>query len=508
MTGSDATDDFGALAGHIILTEADGVLRGMTADSVNDIVNAAAANERIVLHFHGGLVSEERGRAIAADLLPVYRDAGAYPVFFLWRSGLFEILRGNLREIAGEDAFKTLTKLVLKFAVGQILGAEGAKGGLLVPQEREVATQLARRQRDEEPYAELRVGAEVPDLTQADAAHVEQRLRDDPQLRAVGRAIAESALSPGEREGAKSATDLDQAAGTTLMSPDIVDEVQDGAAQSGEKGIITAAVLAKHGVSVVANVVRRYRSGRGHGVYPTVVEEILREFYAANAGGRIWAAMKQETADTFVDATPARGGATFLRGLGGLVRSGARPEITLVGHSTGAVFINNLLEHVTRMRRDPNEPIAADFRLHAVAFLAPACTFADFARVLERDQDLWRYFRMFTMTDEAERSDSLVPMLYPRSLLYFVSGLLETGTDGKGEAGKPLVGLARSFDRVRDDDPLEIRAVRDWIREDGRVVWSPGDDGPGLAASALRHGDFDNDEKVQASLKVLIGGRS
>ena len=65
-----------------------------------------------------------------------------------------------------------------------------------------------------------------------------------------------------------------------------------------------------------------------------------------------------------------------------------------------------------------------------------------FLPVVEGRRDLWCQFRMFTMTDDAERKDGLLPVVYPRSLLYFVSGLLETGPDGKGEPGDPLVGLS------------------------------------------------------------------
>lgn len=504
-------DDLGTLADHVILTQADGALRGMDVDAVNRIVDAAAASERVVLHFHGGLVSEQRGREIAESLFPVYRDAGAYPIFFVWRSGLIEILRGHLGAIAGEDAFKALTKLVLKFAVGKVLGAEDAKGPvpsgrIAVPGERELVNQLARRESHQEPFADVDVDTSVPELTAAEERNIEQQLRNDPQLRAVSRAITEATLPASQREGAKSATDVHRASENTLMSPHIVDELQEDAPLPGQKGAGTALVLARHGVRVVRKVIGRFRSGRDHGVYPTVVEEILREFYVANAGGRIWAKMKEETSDTFAVATPARGGATFMQRLGGALRGGARPEISLVGHSTGAVFINNLLGHVEQMRGDPDEPLPDDFRFHAIAFLAPACTFTDFAPVLDRRDDLWRHFRMFTMTDAAESKDGLVPLVYPRSLLYFVSGLLETGPDGKGEAGKPLVGLARCFDRVRDDDPPDVKAVRDWIRGDELVVWSPADGGPGFTASALSHGEFDDDEKVRASLKVLIGG--
>jgi hypothetical protein len=155
LTGSRADSTPDELADYVVITEAHGALRGMTPDGVRRIVDAAAASERVVLHFHGGLVSEKRGRAIAAGLLPVYRAAGAYPVFFVWRSGLLEILRGHLTEIADEDAFKALTKLVVKFVVAKLLGVEDARGQLQIPSDHDVAVELARRQAGGEPYEDL-----------------------------------------------------------------------------------------------------------------------------------------------------------------------------------------------------------------------------------------------------------------------------------------------------------------------------------------------------------------
>ena len=38
---------------------------------------------------------------------------------------------------------------------------------------------------------------------------------------------------------------------------------------------------------------------------------------------------------------------------------------------------------------------------------------------------------MFTMTDENEKKDRLVPVIYPHSLLYLVSGVVEPEVDQK-----------------------------------------------------------------------------
>src|SRR5687767_6525247 len=62
--------------------------------------------ERLVVHVHGGLVSESRALAGAERLLPIYREAGAYPIFLVWESGLLETLRNNLGDIAADKLFR------------------------------------------------------------------------------------------------------------------------------------------------------------------------------------------------------------------------------------------------------------------------------------------------------------------------------------------------------------------------------------------------------------------
>jgi hypothetical protein len=183
-------------------------------------------------------------------------------------------------------------------------------------------------------------------------------------------------------------------------------------------------------------------------------------------------------------------------------------EISLVGHSTGAVYIDNLLGAVDERRRRPERAFPAHFTFRNVVFLAPACTFTDFDRVLRQREHLWRDFRLFAMTDDAERADRLVPVLYPHSLLYLVSGLLERDAEGRSEGGKPLVGLERWYKRVASDlDPPELRSVADLLTEKPEnAVWSPVQGAAGCAAGARSHGSFDDDPLIRDSLRVLISG--
>jgi hypothetical protein len=75
----------------------------------------------------------------------------------------------------------------------------------------------------------------------------------------------------------------------------VLDEL--AATDEGARGLVGAIALAKKAVEVLAHVIRRFRGGTDHGVYPTVLEELLREFYLANVGGALWATIKRETLD-------------------------------------------------------------------------------------------------------------------------------------------------------------------------------------------------------------------
>ncbi|MET7400638.1 hypothetical protein ABZS66_44885 [Dactylosporangium sp. NPDC005572] len=488
------------MGGHVIHTGPHGQLRSTTAEQLRAIVDDVASARKVVLHFHGGLVDEAAGFAIAERLAPVYERASAVPVFFVWRSGLLESVTGNLQEILAEDLFQRMLRWVLRFAVGKLREQGGGRGvaGIAPVSGDEADVQLHGRSLDREPFSEQPVRNGVTGVTDREREQFARAVEADPVLRADLAAVLEGdAASRSAGAGERS---------TTRMDREVLAELAGGEPQA--RGLISTTVLARKCAAVLVRVVRRYRDASDHGVYATVVEELLREFYLADVGGAVWAAMKGDTSDTFVAAEPARGGRLFMDLLAAaLSKVGAnRPELTLVGHSTGAVFIDNLLTDLGRLRAAGTLP--ADLRVRNVVFLAPACTSGHFAAVLREHRDTFARFRMFTMTDDAERADRLLGAFYPRSLLYLVSGLFERDTSGSS-ACVPLAGMAR-YVRLGDDATKDLVQVRDFMLEDGqhRVVWSPSPpDAPAaLRAAAVRHGDFDEDPLILESLGRLVVG--
>jgi hypothetical protein len=518
------------LDGHVISTGADGRLVGMTSDDVTALMSRALRSDRIVMHFHGGLVGEARGMQIAQDLLPVYTGAGAYPVFFVWQAGALEIVRNNLFEIAREELFERLIRRVLSWAVGKVRGAqEGSRGAPIQrPKQQELDEQLGARKRltdpdlGSEPFTDEHVtppafehelvGAEGEplDLTPAEEQQFLIEVGTDAELQQqVAGVVAHRQMEWTGLEGARGVPGAEPV--PSMIDEAVLAQIAEGTDDEGARGLVSTTVLAKKALQVLRAVLLRYRTQTDSGVYPTVIEEILRAFYLANVGGALWNAMKKETLDTFAAGHTDRGGGLVLDQLAAAYTRGATVKTTLVGHSTGAVFIDNLLTSAARCDQDGTRPWAASAQFQ-VCYLAPACTTQHFAQTLDAAGPLIGRFRMFTMTDDAERADRLAGAVYPRSLLYLVCGLLERERGASAVA--PVLGLSRylamqGLERLLASElaaTARLDTVRNYSGEAGQVVLSPtaSDALEGARSSAISHGAFDDDELIRGSLAKLI----
>ncbi len=456
-----------------------GTSRGQLAAAF-DAFRESPQKDRLVLHFHGGLVDEAAAEEIAARLLPVYRDrGGGYPLFTIWQAGLGETLRNNWREIVAEDVFPRLVERITQFIWGKLDRAPGEKGArLALPSRFAVEDEIRVAETGEEPLAgrEAEAANIDPDLTPAEQAQFEELLRTDTVLtQAADRLVAGEAveLAPElEKEAARA---------RAARAPE-------------ERGLIETGMLIRAGLRVLTRTLGRLRGKRDHGIYTTIVEETARELRGDLVGGIVWKHMKKDTADSFAGPADSFGGSALLEEIGRLHADGLRPRIILVGHSTGAVYICHLLNAAAA--RLPQEV------RFEVVFLAPACTFALMDETVQRAGERVAAFRSFGMEDRLEKKDHLFPPFYLRSLLYFVSGVVESEVD------LPLVGMRRYHSGeepfTRDAFP-EIANVLDFAaRFPAPWLWSKKDLGPGLKTEAEKHGDFDNDPATLDSVAQIV----
>lgn len=455
-------------------------------------IHARPASEPLVVHFHGGLVSKKSATALAEGLGPVYRGAGACPFFFVWNSHVHTTLFHSLDEIGAEPAFKRILAKVAQWVASKLAGdvlPDDAKSPTLDALEEK---DLPASREDLAAYLDLR-GRALADaaitptsLTGIQQLQIQKDLDADPELRTLSAAIAGGIPADASTIDAPSRGFGGRLSTATRMSPRVLGELA-GARAEGDKSTGVLLFLAKHALAITVRVVKRIVDKRDHGVYTTIVEEIVRELYLDNAGQLLWSMIKRDTLDAFADGG---GGHEFVDAIA--AKWAASRRLVLVGHSTGAIYITHLL---------------AALRAHApkfvpppeVVFLAPAITFDLLADYADDYAALSAKVRNFALRDEIERSYWEVPLLYKGSLLYMVSGIAEDEVDA------PIVGMERHW------SPRYATQAQDAVAKlisPNQRIWSKSDEAAsfGLRASAETHGSFDEDAACRESLAEILRG--
>jgi hypothetical protein len=454
---------------------------------------AAAARGPVVLHVHGGLVSGEAAIAAANDGVPFYRGAGGYAIYPIWHTGLVEVLERNLPRIAAETLFKVLVDRVAGWVHGQVANALGNRGTtprrtlghVTVPVMTASGTGAGEFDHaflQEIDFTRLR-GADI-ELTNFDRRSITTALERDAEFKSTWDAVLRGAGKPLD-EGARnlgSAPELPPQ--ESLADRNVLDRLrQDG----NSRGLgLTAAKLV---VEIVVATIGRFVKGSDHGLHATTVEEVLRAVYVGAAGTAVWSQMKDYTRTAFGGDPETHAGSALVEALSAYP---ADQRVLLVGHSAGAIFLCELLKR-----------LASTPRKVEMVLLAPAVRCKVFDECLATaagaltTRNGQPAFRMFTMTDAYESKDTLIRNLpvfgdltwfYPRSLLYFISGLLE-GDDVDAD----LLGLERTHlpDRWYGTHP-EVENVSDWMRQAvDRVSWAvSSSELPRMRTNSTSHGGF------------------
>lgn len=477
----------------------------------------------LVIHFHGGL--NRRSYALEHIVPPLtlkYRQANAYPLFFVWESGVVEALVNNKDELSRDPAFRELVKKVTEWVLKKVslssdITFKGTEGQDIddIYRLRQEFDQWFDGKTPAPPVPDSQVpSGPTPLNTRAAGITVDSlaedivdEMDDDPAFKKALQEAYNATLTDGQVQTRGQGSG--QKAGIVLLSQKAQDELfsapvaPDGAtgAPGKERGIFTWIAIARFTATIVMAAIKRFHEGTDHGVYCTVVEEVLRHAYGDLLGAGIWNAMKKDTADSFA-TDPDACGTLVIAKLRELEKAGRTfRRITLVGHSTGAIYICNFL--------DAARAAGLTTPLRCI-FLAPAVTCARFARAIERHRnDGLADFRMFAMHDERESADRMLGVVYTRSLLYFVSGLLEGDeVDGRfsGTIDMPIVGMERYFTSAAFHDDPHVSTVLQYLAEKpNRTVWAYAmGQAAGLNSDARKHGDFDNEPATLESVAAFI----
>ena len=479
--------------------------RATVTSFVDEALQASAAGG-LVLYFHGGLNDEQAGLKSATTLLPIYQEqGGAWPIFHIWHSGLVDTLRAQLTSIGNEQLFQELVKKATEWVLKKFpsTGTKGLGSQLDVTRLRAEYDAYFAQPIDSTmvpPPTALHVaaagvvtkGATPP--PNEDLLSAEISMSPEPRLLQALTGVANDRFptAAGGKGGGMAAK-----ATPSLLSAQASHQLF-GSTYS-TKGVIEWVNVARFIARIVIQVLRRHHEGRDHGTFPTIVEEVLRAAYLANIGTDVWNTMKGFTASTFGPDAAQYGGTALLEELAARYAAGeAFPKITLIGHSTGSNYICNLLAHGATTL--PNVKFE-------VILLAPVVTYDVFADTLQKYGTHIAGIRVFGMSDDIESADRLVGIFYPRSLLYFVSGLLED--DSMGD--KPILGMQRYVTEGTYGTGFPtVDACKQYLNDahPARLVWSDSAVGPGLNCTAHHHGDFDDGDQpcIQSVAHILQTG--
>ena len=464
-----------------------------TPEEVQTLVKSLAGAKKVALHIHGGLVSASRAMHDAENLKSTYTDAGIHPVFIIWKTGPLETLENLLQNLFQEDLFTILVRRVSGF-VARKLGAgvfseslaRSTSEPLPPPDDLYATSELQKRKKNEEPLKDLDPNKATP-VTPAEQAQFEHELSEDRELLDAAKKAARwlEDQEQGLANKTSAARGVAEEAKPTLIDRDLLLEPQ--SAEGGRAlGFFPSLKLIKTVAVVGFKVVRRFVQKRDHGPYATVVEEILRECYVAEFGEKVWGTMKRQARETFTQATDPRGGRYFIEQFAELYKQAQAPALSVVAHSAGAHYACYLAQYLAGAK---GKSLPANFSLADMIFLAPACGFTLFQQAWTSDPSQFAKFRMFALSDPLESGYWEVPVIYPRSLLYLVSGALELEDDTSTSAyDLPILGMQRYFDRRQVYNAPEVTAARELLGT--QAFWSAHDGGDGLRVNSQRHGQF------------------
>ncbi|MBV9574123.1 MAG: hypothetical protein JOY93_08715 [Acidobacteriales bacterium] len=484
------------------------------------------ATPRLALFFHGGLVDKSTGTLEAARHYDAYKDF-VFPLFFIWESGFFDVLSHQLPLIFAEPVFRQVALHATDVISPKLSGGSSNTGD----------SEMKLKALDLQPSGQMI-------LSDADIANFMNAIKDDELIQHEAAAIARTSRSIDSLLSEPALRGLSQLSPRTYLSPEVISAIRGAYAQSNPtnpgsgcrmetlpfdpvSAVKAAWAVAKASVPVLTNCVRRFRARRDHGMTCTIVEEILRALYVADAATFIWQKMKQETEHAFGADSSIYGGTAVLEELCELLEEKPETPITLVGHSTGAVYIGNFLRHADQMlnaRRDN----ATEFD---IILMAPACTMDFYAANYAKRV---RGIRIFQMNDATEREDhlmsrdygnadtSILGNVYPRSLLYLVSGICEdfgitgTGAHAFDRSDMPLLGMDRFYAETAVFNATDYPTVEQ-IRQRFAAappptrskfvrVLSPNSKLPddGFRSMSHKHGNFPSDDATQNSIRFCF----
>lgn len=466
-----------------------GLYRSSHEDTVTLVEHVRSRGiKKLVLYFHGGLVDErDAAKAILGMQSEFAKEESAHVVGFIWNTDILSSLEGNLKKLLDNGLATTLIKLL----VTPILARRFNGLGELT--DADIESYLV----GEKDYSE---SDGLIDGETAMRTHL-SGLSDDELRQEAERDAQQLVFAMDNRNDSET-----DALWVNMPPQEILDEEVFQAVRSDFDANRDRISNPAPGIapwspgrvwlvaSILYKVYRRYAEGLAHGPHATVVEEVIQALSADHFLRAVWNTMKKNAATMWESGKP---GGDLLAQLTNTIKGGDL-SLELIGHSAGSECIAGLIEAF------PEQAGSRPVRLNNCVLLAPATNYSRFERSYIAHAARYGSLCIFMMHDRYELSDNLINFrvlkyLYPASLLYLVSGVMEESDD------TPLVGMDRFLRGKHSHRNVDFLAVKTFLEghEPGKsvIIFRTPEDG---SYQVTDHGDFDNDGQMLSAIRVLV----
>jgi hypothetical protein len=457
-----------------------------SALDLNALTNHLRDNniKNLAIYCHGGLVSEGSGADAVRrvnEALSVTKPDDFHTIGFVWKTGVGETFRENITEVLVSGLSNLLLNRLISYLRKNFLGIFDSESFDTIEQMILGRIELDDPSFDDEIISKLGVnedkfffgGDKVTDeelMSEAVSIVLELDMQGDVDINAMWLDVGGPEYVLKEEYNAL-LSDYDEYGG-------LVNVVSDKSIVTFESVYSRKAFGRVYIVyKLLKAIYKRWRNKTWHGIHATTAEEILRNIYVADITKAFWGEMKEKASEMW-DVNKA---AYSL--ISQLNEKCPGIEINFIGHSAGADCGAGLIKLL-------NTGEFNQVKLNTCTLLAPATNYQIFNDTYVKYKDSYGDFTMYSMTDEAEMADDLLDypvarQLYPSSLLYLVSGIMEDKID------MPIVGMQRFFigrHPYNNDNYEGFNDVQKYIYEDNEVFLTPGN-----GYTVDDHGDFDND---------------
>ncbi len=380
-----------------------------------DAVLQPALNAKgILLYFHGGLsgdsyMREDLGPDIMASLFTEKNLNGLHPVFINYEVSPFQ--SENLLDILKNSAFAKLKRIIkqrlneesnksqssVRFFSEDRNAEQSAALSILIYQGLEKGIEFSNEVRSEEDYE----------------VYLSKILTDEETLKNVAENVVQDSAI---RASANQFEVLASNQNTEDLQPLL------------NKGFLTLS-----GAKAIARALARFALTLNHEIVPTITEEVLRELTLLGAIGvedalqTHWKTVKRHSEECW---EPNTNGNTLISALLEKKKKDSQYTISVISHSAGSLVIGKLLESISQF-----DGMNRENAIDNSVLVVPAISAEWFQHSFIRYENVIKKLRVYPLTDEYEKKDSLIPALYPASLLYGVSGIGEP----KGFGDKALM---------------------------------------------------------------------